>query len=109
MAKFECMVCGYIYDEEVEGQKWSDLPDDWVCPVCGVDKSNFKKLAEIKDLTVSVSQTDNEGQSILNYLSGWTRKDDELETDMPTIHFISTTRSPRTARWSAPSSWRAIS
>ena len=30
--KYECTVCGYIYDEEVEGVKFEDLPDDWVCP-----------------------------------------------------------------------------
>ena len=38
---YVCGVCGYEYDEEQEGTAFSDLPDDWVCPVCGVDKSNF--------------------------------------------------------------------
>jgi rubredoxin len=37
--KYTCGVCGYIYDEEVEGVKVEDLPDDWTCPVCGMDKS----------------------------------------------------------------------
>ncbi len=44
MAKYECGACGYVYDEDVEGTKWEDLPDDWVCPVCGVDKSFFTKI-----------------------------------------------------------------
>ncbi|MFC2800458.1 MAG: rubredoxin, partial [Anaeroglobus sp.] len=26
------------------GTKWADLPEDWVCPVCGVDKDSFNKL-----------------------------------------------------------------
>ncbi len=33
-----CTVCGYIYDEETP---FEELPDDWVCPLCGVDKSYF--------------------------------------------------------------------
>lgn len=43
-AKFECPACGYIYDEQKEGVKFNDLPDDWVCPVCGEEKSDFIKL-----------------------------------------------------------------
>lgn len=44
LVKWECSVCGYIYDEGEEGVKFSDLPDDWVCPVCGAPKSAFNKL-----------------------------------------------------------------
>lgn len=43
-AKYECPACSYIYDEEKEGVKFIDLPDDWVCPICGEDKSEFIKL-----------------------------------------------------------------
>ncbi len=42
MAKYECTVCGYIYDEAKEGKAWDELPDDWVCPLCGSAKSYFK-------------------------------------------------------------------
>lgn len=42
MARYECTVCGYIYDEAKEGKKWDELPDDWVCPLCGSGKSYFK-------------------------------------------------------------------
>ena len=49
MAKFVCDVCGYIYDEELgdleagiePGTKFEDLPDDFVCEVCGVGKEDF--------------------------------------------------------------------
>lgn len=42
MEKFICNVCGYVYDpEENDGIPFSELPDDWVCPVCGADKDNF--------------------------------------------------------------------
>lgn len=49
MAKYVCEVCGYIYDPEVgeadngiaAGTAFDDLPDNYVCPLCGVDKSMF--------------------------------------------------------------------
>ncbi len=43
MAKWICTVCGYIYDDKEEGTAFDDLPDDWVCPVCGADKEAFEK------------------------------------------------------------------
>jgi len=44
LAKYECAACGYIYDEEKEGKRFEELPDDWVCPVCGSEKEDFIKL-----------------------------------------------------------------
>jgi len=52
MAKYKCTVCGYIYDPELgdpdngvaPGTPFEELPDDWVCPVCGVGKSEFEKM-----------------------------------------------------------------
>lgn len=51
MEKFEC-VCGYVYDEKVgdpdggiePGTKFEDIPDDWVCPICGLGKDAFTKI-----------------------------------------------------------------
>lgn len=45
MAKFRCTVCNYVYDEAKEKVKFSDLPKEWVCPVCGASKSAFVMLA----------------------------------------------------------------
>ena len=42
--KFKCTACGYIYNESIEGVKFSELPHDWVCPVCGVGKDMFEKV-----------------------------------------------------------------
>ena len=39
--KFKCTACGYIYDEAKEGKKFADLPDDWICPICGSEKEDF--------------------------------------------------------------------
>ncbi|MGD9298282.1 rubredoxin [Thiohalocapsa sp.] len=50
MKRYMCMVCGFIYDEELgwpddgiaPGTKWEDVPDTWVCPECGVGKEDFE-------------------------------------------------------------------
>jgi flavin reductase (DIM6/NTAB) family NADH-FMN oxidoreductase RutF/rubredoxin len=42
--KFQCTACGYVYDEELENVRFADLPDDWVCPVCGTEKSDFIEI-----------------------------------------------------------------
>ena len=47
--KYVCDVCGYIYDEAAgdpdngiePGTTWEALPDDFVCPLCGVGKDQF--------------------------------------------------------------------
>lgn len=51
MDKYVCMPCGYVYDPnegDVEngiepGTAFEDLPEDWVCPVCGAGKDMFEK------------------------------------------------------------------
>lgn len=51
MEKYICTVCGYIYDEAAgdpdngvaPGTKFEDIPDDWVCPLCGVPNQILKK------------------------------------------------------------------
>lgn len=40
--RYVCSICGYIYDEEVEGTPFSELPDTWTCPLCGAAKSAFE-------------------------------------------------------------------
>ena len=44
--KYRCNLCGWIYDEEAEGTKFEDLPEDWTCPMCGAPKSEFTKLED---------------------------------------------------------------
>lgn len=41
MAKWICNICGYVYDEEKEGVPFDALPEGWVCPLCGAEKSAF--------------------------------------------------------------------
>ena len=42
--KYQCSVCGYVYDEAEEDEEFDDLPDDWVCPLCGAGKEDFFEI-----------------------------------------------------------------
>lgn len=42
--KFQCEICGYIYDDAKEKVAFNDLPEDWTCPVCGAEKKDFKQI-----------------------------------------------------------------
>ncbi len=54
LAKYRCTVCGYIYEPEkgdpdggiAPGTPFEEIPDDWVCPVCGAAKSDFEKVED---------------------------------------------------------------
>ena len=54
MKKYQCNVCGYIYDPEagdpdsgiLPGTPFEEIPDDWSCPVCGVEKEDFSPMDE---------------------------------------------------------------
>jgi pyruvate oxidase len=46
MAKYRCTVCNWVYDEAKEKVKFTDLPKEWVCPICGVPKSAFVLLSD---------------------------------------------------------------
>lgn len=48
--KYVCPVCGYVYDEEKEKVPFLELPDSWVCPLCGAVKSVFKPAEENETL-----------------------------------------------------------
>lgn len=50
MNRYQCVVCGYVYDPDKgdpgngieENTTFEDLPDEWVCPECGADKEEFE-------------------------------------------------------------------
>ena len=52
LAKYKCKVCGYIYDPELgdadggikPGTPFEEIPNDWVCPVCGASKDQFERI-----------------------------------------------------------------
>lgn len=50
--KCRCIICDFVYDEDIgltvegilPGTKFKDIPDDWYCPLCGIDKTYFEEL-----------------------------------------------------------------
>jgi rubredoxin len=52
MKKYICIACGYIYDPEIgdpdngvdPGTSWENVPEDWLCPLCGVGKDQFEEV-----------------------------------------------------------------
>ncbi len=52
MSKWMCSVCGYVYDPDegdpeggiAAGTAFEELPDGWVCPVCGAEKAAFQQM-----------------------------------------------------------------
>lgn len=56
MKKYICPACQYIYDPSVgdpdsgiePGTAFEDIPDDWVCPICGLGKADFELYEEYK-------------------------------------------------------------
>lgn len=52
MKKYMCLICGFIYDEEIgmpedgitAGTKWADVPINWSCPDCQARKEDFEMV-----------------------------------------------------------------
>jgi rubredoxin len=52
MKKWQCIVCGYVYDEAAgdpehgiaAGTRWEDVPEGWSCPACGIAKADFEMV-----------------------------------------------------------------
>lgn len=69
--KYRCGVCGYIYDEEKEGIRFIDLPDDWQCPVCGEGKEGFEPLEEDDEPAVAQSEVSTQSRDMVPEISVW--------------------------------------
>jgi rubredoxin-NAD+ reductase len=71
MARWECIVCGLIYDEKegwpedgiAPGTKWEDVPDDWTCPDCGVGKEDFELIPGSDEGDTPAEQANSEGSA----------------------------------------------
>ena len=66
MKKYLCETCGYIYDPEVgdpdngvePGTAFEDIPEDWLCPLCGLGKDAFVETEQYKNCSVSNQSTE---------------------------------------------------
>ena len=43
MNQYVCEICGHIHDEQIEGE-WNSLPEDFICPECGVGKEDYETI-----------------------------------------------------------------
>jgi rubredoxin len=54
MDRFECVLCGFVYDETAglpedgiePGTPWKDVPEDWTCPDCAATKADFNQIED---------------------------------------------------------------
>jgi flavin reductase (DIM6/NTAB) family NADH-FMN oxidoreductase RutF/rubredoxin len=44
MKRYKCLACGYVYDDAKEKISFENLPDTWVCPICGSEKTDFVEI-----------------------------------------------------------------
>ena len=90
MARYRCKICGYIYDEEKEGVKFSDLPDDWKCPLCKAPKTSFEKVTENSEINKETREV-KENINLSNYMREFERNSDDKEIWMKDIHEMAVT------------------
>lgn len=68
MHKWECIVCGWVYDEAKgapesgipAGTPWSEVPEDFLCPDCGVGKEDFEIIEEDDNTATATTQPDTQ-------------------------------------------------
>lgn len=74
MSKFKCLICGYTYDEAdglpekgiAPGTKWEDIPQDFICPLCGAPKTAFEELKGTNILLAQENQATAEDEHFEN-------------------------------------------
>lgn len=90
MARYRCKICGYIYDEEKEEVRFSDLPDDWKCPLCKAPKTSFEKITENSEMNKEAKEI-KENINLSNYMKEYERNSDDKEIWMKDIHEMAVT------------------
>jgi pyruvate oxidase len=73
MAKYRCTVCNWVYDEAKQKVKFTDLPKEWVCPICGAPKSAFVLLTEQEERKVTEEKKAESTVSdvLINQIAAW--------------------------------------
>ena len=91
MATYKCKVCEYIVDEASLDALWIDLPDSWVCPVCGSPKSLFEKNEPLPEADASRPDDSAAREPDDQTVASFQRVSDEIEAYMADIHQMATT------------------
>jgi glutamate synthase domain-containing protein 2 len=89
MAKYRCVVCEFIYDEDKNDSLWVDVPGTWVCPVCQSPKRLYEKVEEVPTPAAETVSKDTEKESEID--PSLLRTSDEIETYMADIHQMAET------------------
>ncbi|HSL19399.1 MAG TPA: glutamate synthase-related protein [Methylomirabilota bacterium] len=94
--RYVCSVCGYVYDEDVEGVPLGELPEGWVCPVCTADASFFEpegdgKAGGDEPSAGTGTDADADAGSLRTYLAQWRRESSPVEADLAVIQEMAIT------------------
>jgi len=92
VSTYTCTICGHEFDEGKEGRPWSDLPGDWLCPICQTEKSGFSQEEGAGTETVPGPVSAEESDD--RYLGEWERMSDAVEVHMKAIHLMAETGLP---------------
>ncbi len=71
MAKYRCTVCNWVYDDAKEKVKFTDLPKEWVCPICGAPKSAFVLLAEEQGKKEEKKTASTVSDVLISQIAAW--------------------------------------
>ncbi len=95
MALYQCSVCGFSYNEEVEATVWSDLPEDWQCPICGATRDYFQPAEGVAGAPATGGEPPQAapatGSDLESYLGEWRRTGDPLEMSLDVIQRMAVT------------------
>lgn len=81
--KFVCEICGYVYDETIEGTQFDVLPADWKCPLCTAPKDCFKKAENNEEAAPAAVEDE---PAALAIQGSFAKKEDSFEDKMSLIH-----------------------
>jgi glutamate synthase domain-containing protein 2/rubredoxin len=91
MATYQCKVCEYIVDEASLDALWIDLPDGWVCPVCGSPKSLFESVEPLPEADVGRPADTADSEDGDQAVASFQRASDDIEIYMTDIHQMAMT------------------
>jgi len=91
MAKYRCVVCEYVYDEDQNSALWMDVPEDYTCPVCGSTKKLHGKVEDTESPPVEPAHRENILESEKGLDDSLLRTSDDLEVYMADIHQMANT------------------
>ncbi len=89
---YRCGLCAFEYDEAAEATPFAELPDDWVCPVCGSSRAEFGVVSEAETTAAPApAPSAAPGEVSEEYLAEWRRPADDFEKHMADIHRMALT------------------